>query len=147
MLIALLVVAWIVLAVFALRGSTWAYAIFVILAFVWIPARTGFHLHWPPCQMRLSLNLVLFALTKYKHIVLFGIFFLMTRVQLGQRRYASLLAGAATMAVGILIEVEEGATGTGICALRDLFPDAAGALAGAIIATIWEKRKAKRSAN
>jgi hypothetical protein len=145
MLIALGVVAWIVLAIFALRGARWAYAVFVILAFVWIPARTGFRLHWPPCQMRLSLDLVLFALTKYKHIFLFGMFFLMTSVQLGRRPYASLLAAAATLAVGVLIELEEGATGTGICAMRDLFPDAAGALGGALIATIWKGREVTAS--
>jgi len=66
MLIALGVVAWIVLAVFALRGAGWAYAVFVILAFVWIPARAGFHLHRPDCEMRLSLDLALFSLTNYK---------------------------------------------------------------------------------
>jgi hypothetical protein len=145
MLIALGVVAWIVLAIFALRGARWAYAVFVILAFVWIPARTGFRLHWPPCQMRLSLDLVLFALTKYKHIFLFGMFFLMTSVQLGRTPYALLLAAAATLAVGVLIELEEGATGTGICAMRDLFPDAAGALGGALIATIWKGREVTAS--
>src|SRR5690242_10975147 len=129
MLTAIGVIAWIVLAVFALRGARWAYAIFVILAFVWIPARTGFRLHWPPCQTQLTLDLILFALTKYKHVFLFGMFFLMSRVQFRRMPHPSLMAAAATMIAGVLIEIEEGATGTGICALRDLFPDAAGALA------------------
>ncbi|HSP14926.1 MAG TPA: hypothetical protein VLV78_09255 [Thermoanaerobaculia bacterium] len=141
MLIALGVVAWIVLAVLALRGARWAYAVFVILAFVWIPARTGFHLHRPECQMRLSLDLVLFSLTKYKHVFLFGVFFLMTRVQLARTRYAPLLAAAATLAIGVLIEIEEGATRTGNCAMRDLFPDGAGALVGELITRIWKRRE------
>jgi len=141
MLIALGVVVWIVLAVFALRGAGWAYAVFVILAFVWIPARAGFHLHRPECETRLSLDLVLFSLTNYKHVFLFAVFFLMTRVQLGRTPYALLIATAATLAIGVLIEIEQGATGDGHCRMRDLFPDSAGALVGALIARIWKKRE------
>ncbi|MGH9421736.1 MAG: hypothetical protein ACRD3J_17290, partial [Thermoanaerobaculia bacterium] len=88
----------------------------------------------------LSVDVVLVALTKYKHIFLFGMFFLMTRVQLGRTRYAMLIAFAATLAVGILIELEEGATRTGNCNLRDLVPDAAGALLGEVIAGVWRRR-------
>ena len=92
------------------------------MAFVWIPARTGFRLHRPPCDFDVTLDFSLASLTKYKHVVLFGIFFLMTRMQLARTRYASLVAAAATLAVGVLIELEEGATGTGYCKLVDLFP-------------------------
>jgi hypothetical protein len=145
MLIALGVVAWIVLAVFALRGARWAYAIFIVLALVWIPARTGFHFQRPDCAMRLSVDLVLFSMTKYKHIVLFGMFFLMTRVQLARRPHAFLIALAATLAVGVLIEFEETITRTGNCAARDLFPDAAGALLGELIARTWERVKRPRA--
>ena len=140
MLIALGVIAWIVLAVFALRGARWAYAIFIILAFVWIPARTGFHFHRPACNLQLSVDLALFSMTKYKHIFLFGMFFLMTRVQLGRTRYAVVIATTATIVVGILIEIEETATRTGSCNLRDLVPDAAGALIGEVIWRIWRRR-------
>jgi hypothetical protein len=83
MLIALGVILWIVLAIFALRGARWAYAIFVILAFVFIPARAGFHFHPPQCNLWPSWDLMLASLGKYKHVFLFGVFFLMTRVQLG----------------------------------------------------------------
>ena len=140
MLIALVVVAWIVLAVLALRGARWAYAVFIVLAFVWIPARTGFHFHRPDCNLQLTIDLALFAATKYKHIFLFGMFFLMTRVQLGRTRYAMLIAAAATIAVGILIEIEETATRTGYCNLRDLVPDALGAFLGEVIWRIWRSR-------
>lgn len=139
MLTALGVIVWIVLAVLALRGARWAYAIFVILAFVWIPGRAGFHLHWPDCQIRFGLDLALFSLANYKHIFLFGMFFLMTRVQLGRRPYAFLIAAAATMAVGVLIELEEGAADRN-CRARDLIPDAAGALAGALIWRLWKRK-------
>lgn len=129
MLTALGVVAWIVLAVFALRGARWAYAVFIVLGFVWIPARTGFHLHAPPCDAGFHLASVL----KYKHITLFGIFFLMTWVQLRRTRHAILWAVLATLAMGVLIELEEGATGTGYCHASDLIPDLTGALLGAAI--------------
>ena len=140
MLLAIGIVAWLVLFVLALRGARWAYAIFVILAFVWIPARTGFHLHPPPCQMQFTLDLVLGSIIKYKHISLWAAFFLMTWVQFRRRPYALLIAAVATLAVGILIELEEGATGTGNCRATDLLPDLTGALIGTVIATIWRRR-------
>ncbi len=143
MLSAIGILAWVVLFVFALRGARWAYAIFVILAFVWIPARTGFQLHRPPCQMQFTLDLALDSVVKYKHISLWGAFFLMTWVQFRRSRYALLIAAIATIAVGILIEIEEGATGTGYCRATDLLPDGVGALIGAVIATLWRRRSAK----
>lgn len=143
MLLAIGVVAWLVLFVFALRGARWAYAIFVILAFVWIPSRTGFHLHPPPCQMQFTRELVLGSIMKYKHISLWAAFFLMTWVQFRRTPYALLIAAAAAIAVGILIELEEGATGTGLCKATDLLPDITGALIGAVIATLWRRHDAK----
>lgn len=131
------VILWIVLAVFALRGARWAYAIFILLGLLWIPARTGFRLHAPPCDGLPSLDLALFALTKYKHIVLFGLFFLFTWRQFRGARHAMLWSALITMAMGVLIELEEGATGTGGCHLRDLLPDAAGALLGSGVAGLW----------
>jgi hypothetical protein len=137
------ILAWLVLFVLALRGARWAYAIFVVFAFVWIPARTGFHLHQPPCQMRFTLDLALNSILKYKHVSLWAAFFLMTWVQVRRSRYALPIAVIATMTVGILIELEEGATGTGMCRATDLLPDALGALTGALIATLWRRRQAK----
>lgn len=141
MLLALGIAIWIVLAILALRGATWAYAIFIILAFLWIPGSVGFHLHRPHCEMALSFDLALFSLTNYKHIFLFGMFFLMTRVQLGRRPYAVLIAFAATMAIGVLIEIEEGMA-VGHCRIRDLVPDAAGALLGEVVWRLWRRRDA-----
>ena len=89
---------------------------------------------------RFDLHIALVALTKCKHIVLFGIFFLMTYAQV------ALWATLATMVMGVLIELEEGATGTGYCHLHDLLPDAAGALLGAVIATMWTRAKGRRAA-
>jgi VanZ family protein len=143
MLLAIEIAVWIVLFALALRGARWAYAIFLVLAFVWIPARTGFHLHRPPCQMRFTLDLVRNSLGKYKHISLWCAFFLMTWVQVRRSRYALLIAAIATIAMGVLIELEEGATGTGMCRATDLLPDVVGASVGAVIATFWRRRDAK----
>lgn len=143
MLLAVEIIAWVVLFAFALRGARWAYAIFLVLALVWIPARTGFRLHRPPCQMQFTVDLVRNSLSKYKHIFLWGAFFLMTWVQVRRSRYGLLIAAVATIAVGILIELEEGATGTGMCRATDLLPDAVGAMIGAVIARVWRPPDAK----
>jgi hypothetical protein len=144
MLVTIAVVAWLVVFVFALRGARWAYAVFVILAFVWIPARTGFQFHVPPCHMEFTRELTINSLLKYKHVSLWCAFFVMTWVQVRRNPNALLIAAIATMAVGILIEIEEGATGTGMCRATDLLPDATGALIGAIIAMFWRRRDAMR---
>ena len=138
------VILWIVVAVLALRGVRWAYAIIILLGFVWIPARTGFRLHAPPCDV--DLRIALLALTKYKHIFLFGLFFLMTWVQLRRVRNAMLWAALATLAMGVLIELEEGATGTGYCHATDLLPDAVGALVGSAVAAVWQRRRPRQDA-
>jgi len=74
-------------------------------------------------------------ITKYRHIVLFAIFFLLTSVQArGYRaRTQYLIAAGAVMAMGVYVELAEGLTGNGHCRLRDLIPDAAGALVGALV--------------
>ena len=145
MLIALGAIVWIVLAVFALRGARWAYAVFVLLGFLWIPARTGFHFHPPKCELLPSFDLALYSLLNYKHVFLFGVFFVMTRVQLGNRRHALLMAFAATLVMGVLIELEETLTRTGHCRLRDLVPDSAGAAIGVVIWRVWRGRESAPS--
>lgn len=132
------ILVWIALAVFALRGARWAYIIFLLLGLFWIPGSAGFHLHSPDCEGLVSFDLALFSLTNYKHIFLFGMFFLMTRIQLGRTRHALLLALAATIAMGVLIELEEGATNRH-CRLRDLAPDSVGALLGAVVFHVWRR--------
>ena len=142
MLTALGVIAWIVLLIFALRGARWAYAIFVLLALFWIPARTGFHLHRPPCEIEITMAGIRNSIVKYKHITLWALFFLMTWVQFRRHRHALLIAATAAMVVGVLIELEEGATGTGYCHTSDLLPDAIGALIGAGVVVLWRRRRA-----
>jgi hypothetical protein len=116
----------------------WAYAAFLIYAVTGIPSRTGFRLRAPQCDMRLGWEQVSQSLTKMPHIILFGIFFLITAVQFDRvdRRMLG-WSFAATLALGLIVELEETATRTGNCRMSDLFPDALGALiAGAMVVAL-----------
>lgn len=107
----------------------WAYGAYMLIAVARIPARTGFRVSGPRCDLRLSLENAQLSLTKIPHIVLFGIFFLLTVVQFdGIDRRALAWSVLATFALGLLVEIEEGATRTGNCRLTDVLPDLWGAL-------------------
>jgi hypothetical protein len=108
---------------------TWAYAAYMLFAVARIPARTGFRLHTPACDTRLTLHNAQLSMTKVPHIVLFGFFFLLTALQFDHvdRRMLG-WSFVATVVLGLLVEVEEGATRTGNCRLTDVLPDAVGAL-------------------
>lgn len=101
----------------------------MVVAVSRIPARVGFRLVAPVCDTRLTLANAGLSMTKVPHIALFAIFFVLTALQfdrLNQRALRwSLLA---TVALGLLVELEEGATRTGNCRLTDVLPDIAGAL-------------------
>ncbi len=114
----------------------WAYGFYMLVAIARIPARTGFHLRTPACDTSPNLRNIGLSLTKLPHVVLFGIFFLVTAAQfdrLDRRSMAWSLVATATL--GFLVELEEGATATGNCRLTDVLPDIAGALLaiGAIV--------------
>jgi hypothetical protein len=112
-----------------------------------IPARTGFHLNSPVCDTRLTLQNAGLSLTKLPHMVLFGMFFLLTVVQFDRiDRKAILWSLFATVGLGLLVEIEEGATRTGNCRLTDVLPDVIGALVVAAllmsIALVSRRRRA-----
>jgi len=68
-------------------------------------------------------------MTKVPHMVLFGLFFFVTLAMFDRVDRRSLgWSVAATAAMGLLVELEEGATRTGNCRLTDVLPDLAGAL-------------------
>lgn len=114
------------LALFRVR---WGYAAFVALALFSFAARAGFHLAPRGCELLVGAQLALHSFRNYPHIVLFALFFLLSRIQLGGR-HAPLWALGATLAMGALVELAEGASGQGHCRLRDLLPDAAGGMLG-----------------
>ena len=112
----------------------WAYGAYMLVAIARIPARTGFRLNGRRCDLRLSLENAQLSLTKVPHIVLFGVFFLITVVQFDRvDRRAFVWSLLATFALGTLVELEEGATRTGNCRLTDVFPDVVGALIAMIL--------------
>src|SRR4051812_12082193 len=109
-----------------------------------IPARTGFHLAMPACDMRLTAQNSAASLTKLPHIVLFGLFFLLTVTQFNHVDWrAAGWSFLATIGMGFLIELEEGATRTGNCRISGVVPDALGALiaVAAVMAVVMIHRR------
>ena len=107
----------------------WLYGAWLLVAIARIPARVGFHLHDPHCDTRLTLHNAALSLTKVPHMILFGLFFVLTVIQFDRiDRRAFSWSLLATAAMGLLVELEEGATRTGNCRLTDVLPDMLGAL-------------------
>lgn len=101
----------------------------MLVAVLRIPARVGFRLVAPVCDTRLTLANAGISMTKVPHIVLFAIFFVLTTLQFEQLNQRALRWSLlATVALGVLVELEEGASGTGNCRLTDVLPDITGAL-------------------
>lgn len=144
----LVFIGFLVLGILSLRGMRWAYVTFVVLGLLYFPASVGFRLNPQPCELVLNMPLAAHSLTNYRHIVLFVLFFLMTSAQfrmLQWREYA--WAAVACMAVGILVEVAEGISGTHHCRLRDLIPNFAGVVLGAGIVLLWNRMRHKATMN
>jgi hypothetical protein len=137
---------FVVLCVLAFLGKRWAYFTFVVLGILFFPARVGFRFDPHSCECALSWPLVWYSLTKYGHLVRFIIFFLMTCAQV--RNYSLraqlLISSGAVLTMGIYVELAEGFTGNGNCRLRDLVPDMAGALIGALVWLTWLKLRRSR---
>ena len=107
----------------------WVYAAYIMIAVTRIPSRTGLRLYAPACDARLTLGNAGLSLTKIPHIVLFGFFILLTAAQFERIDRRTLgWSLAATLAMGLLIEFEEGATRTGNCRMTDVLPDLLGGL-------------------
>jgi len=140
--------AFVLLAVFSLRGVRWAYVLFIVLGLAYFPARVGFRIDPHACQLAFSARLAAFSLTNYAHIVLFALFFVMSSRQFGkQASLGSTLARAvlATLTMGALVELAQGVTGNGNCRLRDLIPDSAGIVLGASTMTLWHRARRFRA--
>jgi hypothetical protein len=112
----------------------WLFTAYLILAIARIPMRTGFRFVPPVCDLHPSLANAALSLTKLPHVVLFGLFFMLTVMQFSRLDRATVMWSIfATVALGALVELEEGATRTGNCRMTDLLPDLVGALIGAVL--------------
>ena len=139
----------VVMLAFALRRTRWAraslwtsraaYGLLVLQVPMYFLGKSGFEVSPPVCQWTFSLALAQHSLTNYPHIVLFTVFFLLSYAQLPGVPKAAAWAALATVAVGLLLELSQGATGEGNCRMRDLIPDSAGALIGYALVTAGKR--------
>jgi len=131
MLLTLRIVS-LVCGLLAFFGIRRAYVAYVVLSLLYFPMQVGFQFRVPACQLAISPELALMSLTNWAHVVLFGIFYVMTMAQF-RSRSASAFAWSALIVIvmGALVEIAEGATARN-CRLRDLVPDAAGAVLGMV---------------
>lgn len=138
-----------VVAALSLRRTRWAvpslwvsrlaYALLVLQAPLYFLARSSFRVSAPVCEWTFGLALARHSLTNYPHIILFTLFFLLTYAQLPAAPRAILWSIAATVAMGLVVELAQGVSGAGHCRMRDLIPDSVGALLGLVIVSIGAK--------
>jgi hypothetical protein len=130
------------LALIALRGKRWAYLAFVVLGLLYFPAQTHWRVHAPKCEQLIpTMQVLVLSLKNYAHIALFAGFYWMSWVQFRRTDARVVWAFLATLLVGALVEIAEGMTlrGGGHCRVRDLVPDAAGALGAALVLALWSR--------
>jgi hypothetical protein len=130
------------LVVLALRGARWAYFTFIAAGLAYFPMHVGFQFQPRACQLVFGPRLAVHSLTNFPHIILFGIFFVISAIHFRVSRRTDdrmfVLTAIATLTVGALVEIAEGVTGAGNCRLRDLIPDLAGVLLGATALMVWQ---------
>jgi hypothetical protein len=130
----------IVSGLLAFRGIRWAYITYIVIGLLYFPLQVGFQFHPHACQMGISLQLAWLSLGNWGHLVLFAIFYVMTIAQFRTRTWRTLVwAAVIVIAMGAAVEIAEGATGDRNCRLRDLVPDAAGALLGMALVAAWAR--------
>lgn len=123
------------------RAAAWlwasriAYSTLVLQAPLYFLHRGGYRVSPPACEWTFGLDLAIYSLTNYAHIVLFGVLFLLTFAQLRGVPRQIVCSAAVTLAVGLLVELAQGVSGQHHCRMRDLVPDSVGALWGATV--VW----------
>ena len=140
----LVYIGFLVLGILSLRGVRWAYVTFVLLVLLYFPASVGFRLNPQPCELIPNMQLAVYSLGNYQHIVLFVLFFLMTSAQFRMTQWSGYAwAAVACITMGLLVEVAQGISGAHHCRLRDLIPDAAGIVLGAGIVYLWNRMRGR----
>src|SRR5258706_464957 len=136
------------LALLTLRGKRWAYPAFVVLGLLYFPAQTHFHVHVPKCEQLLpTIQVLVLSLQNYAYIALFAGFYWISWVKFQRADARVVWALLATLLVAALVEIAEGMTGGARgqvhCRVRDLAPDAAGALGAALLLAVWSRLRRK----
>jgi glycopeptide antibiotics resistance protein len=128
----------------ALRASRWTYSIVFPLSLLYLPMKAG-GVRPVECEWTFNASLALYSLGNLPHMVGFAIFFMLTVAQLPNVKHAMTWSFVASFVLGLLVEIAEGATGIHHCRMRDLIPDMAGALIGAIAVLIIRRVAASRT--
>jgi hypothetical protein len=118
----------------SLWASRLAYTALALQGPLYFLQRGSFRFRAPACEWTFGLDLAIYSLTNYQHIVLFGLFYLLTFAQLRGVKRRIMWSVAATLAMGLLVELAQGVSGHHHCRMRDLVPDLVGVIWGAAVA-------------
>ena len=122
------------LAIASMFKVRFAYVAFVALGVLWMPARAAFRFAPEHCETAMSFALAIHSMTNYKHIVLFGMFAIMTLAQFDpDDRWRFVKLALIALGMTIAVEGEQALLGVGHCRVRDLVPNAAGTVIGACL--------------
>lgn len=124
----------------ALLASRITFGLFVVAGLAYFPYHAGWNLRPIECEWTFDVALAVHSLANVPHIVLFAIFFPLTYAQFRGVRGALAWSFAASFAMGFLVELAQGLTGVHHCRMRNLIPNAAGILIGALL--VFAGRKA-----
>jgi len=128
----------------ALRASRWTYSIVFPLSLLYLPLKAG-GMRPVECEWTFSASLAVYSLGNIPHMVGFAIFFMLSVAQIPNVKHAIAWSFVACFALGLLVEIAEGATGIHHCRMRDLLPDMAGACIGAMVVLIVWRLAALRT--
>jgi VanZ family protein len=126
----------------ALRASRWTYSILFPLSLLYFPWKAG-GVRPLECEWTFSASLAVYSLGNIPHLAGFAVFFILSVAQLPNVKHAIAWSFLACFAMGLLVEIAEGATGIHHCRTRDLIPDMAGASLGAV--AVFAGRRLARS--
>ena len=127
----------------ALRASRWTYAIVFPLSLLYFPLQAG-GVRPIECEWTFNASLAVSSLGNIQHMVGFAVFFMLSFAQLPNAKHAMSWSFLACAVMGFLVEIAEGATGIHHCRMRDLIPDMAGAVLGAIAVAVTRRAHAVR---
>jgi VanZ family protein len=127
-------VAFAALAAASMFRVRFAYAAFVVLGVLWMPARASFRLSPTSCETAMSIPLAVYSMTNYKHIGLFAMFAMMTLAQFEpDDRWRFLKLAVIALGMTVLVEGEQALLGLGHCRVRDVIPNTTGTVVGACL--------------